>query len=40
MKIALIVVICLSIGVNFFAFFLDKFYKKKVNKNAKNNENL
>ena len=32
MKIAIIVVVIISIVVNVFAFFLEKSYKKKVNK--------
>lgn len=40
MKIALIVVIVLALGVNIFAFFLEKYYKNKALKNSKKDENL
>lgn len=38
-KIAIIVVLCLSIGVNLFAYILEKVYKKKMLKNFKKDEN-
>jgi hypothetical protein len=36
-KIAVIVVTVLAVGSNLLAFFLEKYYKKKVTKNSENN---
>lgn len=38
--IALIVVVCLSLGVNIFAFVLEKVYKKKALKLVKKENDL
>ena len=39
-KVALIIIVVLAVGSNLLAFFLEKFYKRKVNKKANQDKEI